>query len=344
MANVTLGSTGICVEQMAFGALPVQRDDTETAIRILRKAYEGGMRFFDTARMYTDSEEKLGKAFAPLGIREDIYIASKCMGRTPEEFWENLYTSLELLQTDYIDIYQFHNPPQVYLPGDGSGMYECMLEAKEKGLIRHIGFTNHSLENAHKCVDSGMYETLQFPFSYLTGEQELQLVEKCRKANMGFIAMKALSGGLISNSRAAAAFMLQYESVLPIWGIQHEHELDEFLAYIREAPAMTEELEAVIAKDRAELTGDFCRGCGYCMPCPVGIPINNAARMSLLLRRAPAAPYLEKDWQENMAKIDQCISCSQCAKKCPYGLDTPQLLKKNYEDYKNVLSGKTKIN
>ena len=157
---------------------------------------------------------------------------------------------------------------------------------------------------------------------------------------MGFIAMKALSGGLITNSAAAYAFLAQYDNVLPIWGVQRESELDEFLSYIDNPPVMNEELAAVIARDREELLGEFCRGCGYCMPCPVGIEINNCARMSLMLRRAPSAAWLTEDWQAKMKLIEQCLHCGKCRSKCPYGLDTPSLLQKNYTDYCEILAGK----
>ena len=343
MAKIRLGRSNICVEQMAFGALPVQRDDMDTAIAILRKSYEGGMRFYDTAHAYSDSQEKLGRAFGPLGIRENIYIATKCDGTTPEQFWSQLNNSLKMLQTDYIDIYQFHNPKICYRPGDGTGMYECMLEAKEQGLIRHISITSHSPAVAEEAVLSGLYDTLQFPFSYLSGPVEHRLVQLCKEHDVGFIAMKALSGGLITNSAAAAAFILDYDNVLPIWGIQREQELDEFLVYITNPPVMTAELQAVIDHDRGDLTGDFCRACGYCMPCPAGIEINNAARMSLLLRRSPSAQWLGEDWQAKMAKIEHCIDCGHCKLHCPYGLDTPTLLKKNYADYRDVLSGKASV-
>ena len=210
-------------------------------------------------------------------------------------------------------------------------------------MIRHIGLTNHHLTVAKEAIESGLYETLQFPFSYISGEQELELVELCRAKNVGFIAMKGLSGGLITNSAAAYAFEAQYDNVLPIWGVQRETELDEFLSYIDDPPRMNEELRAVIEKDRAELRGEFCRGCGYCMPCPVGIEINSCARMSLLLRRSPAAAHLSPEGQAKMKKIENCLHCNQCKAKCPYGLDTPALLARNYEDYKRVLAGEIKV-
>ena len=338
MAKVTLGNTGITVEKNSFGALPIQRISKEEAVKLLRRAYEHGISFFDTARWYTDSEEKLGEAFD--GIREKIFIATKTGASNAEEFWKDINISLGKLRTDYVDIYQFHNPAFCPKPGDGSGLYEAMLEAKEKGMVRHIGITNHRLNVASEAIESGLYETLQFPFCYLATEKDIELVERCRAAGMGFIAMKALSGGLITNSAAAYAFLAQYDNVLPIWGVQREKELDEFLSYIDNPPEMTKELSAVIAKDREELLGDFCRGCGYCMPCPAGIEINNCARMSLLIRRSPSAAQLTRETQEKMRKIEDCLHCGKCRSKCPYGLDTPALLEKNYKDYREILAGK----
>ncbi len=341
MVQVRLGKTEIIVDKNGFGALPIQRVNEDTAEKLLLRAYEGGMRFFDTARFYTDSEKKMGQAFK--GMREKVYIATKTAAVTPEAFWKDLNTSLENLQTDYIDLYQFHNPSFCPKPGDGSGVYEAMLEAKEKGMVRHIGITNHRLAVAKEAIESGLYETLQFPFCYLASEKELELVEMCKEADMGFIAMKALSGGLITNSAAAYAYLARYDNVLPIWGVQRMYELEEFLSFIENPPVMTPELQKIIDDDRAELAGEFCRGCGYCMPCPVGIEINNCARMSLLLRRSPAQLQLTEEVQEKMKLIEKCLHCGKCASKCPYGLDTPALLQKNYEDYKNVLQNQSMV-
>ena len=341
MDRIILGSTGLCVSKNGFGALPIQRISREEAVRLLRMAYEAGVDFYDTARGYTDSEEKLGEAFD--GIRDKVVIATKTGAPNAEGFWRDLETSLRNLRTDHIDIYQFHNPPFVPKPGDESGLYDAALEAKRQGKIRHIGITNHRLAVAGEAIESGLYETLQFPFSYISGEKELELVEACRRANMGFIAMKSLSGGLITNAAAAYAFAAQFDNVVPIWGVQRESELKDFLACIDEPPAMTDELRAVIEKDRAELGGDFCRGCGYCLPCPQGIEIFTCARMSLLIRRAPSAMQLTPESQAKMKKIEDCLNCGQCAARCPYGLDTPALLEKNYEDYKRILAGEVSV-
>ena len=334
MDMIRLGRTELLVTKNGFGALPVQRVGMEEAARILRRAYEGGINYFDTARFYTDSEEKIGRALGD--VREKIIISTKTMATTVEGFWEDLNTSLALLGTNYVDIYQFHNPAFCPKPGDGTGLYEAMLEAKEKGMVRHIGFTNHRLAVAEEAVRSGLYETLQFPFSYLASEKEEALVRLCEEYDVGFICMKALAGGLITRSDVAYAYLAQYP-VAPIWGIQRMSELEEFLSYQDNPPTLTEERLAYIEAERKELAGDFCRGCGYCMPCPVGIEINNCARMSLLLRRSPAALQLTPAVQAKMKKIEDCLDCGQCKAKCPYGLDTPTLLKKNLEDYKTFL-------
>lgn len=334
MDTIRLGRTNLVVNKNGFGALPVQRVEMTGAASLLRRAYESGIDYFDTARAYTDSEEKMGVALSD--VREKIIISTKTHAATPEVFWQHLAESLRLLKTDYIDIYQFHNPAFCPKPGDGTGLYECMLEAKAQGKIRFIGITNHRLAVAEEAVRSGLYDTLQFPFSYLADEKEEALVRLCEELDVGFICMKALAGGLITRSDVAYAYLNQFP-VAPIWGIQRENELDEFLSYQENPPAMTEERLAYVAKERTELVGEFCRGCGYCMPCPAGIEINTCARMSLLLRRSPTAGHLSEGGQAMMKKIENCIQCGQCKAKCPYGLDTPNLLKRNYEDYLTFL-------
>jgi len=338
MANIRLGKTEIITDRNGFGALPIQRISDDDAVYLMKKAYDNGITFFDTARFYTDSEHKVGLAFSDM--RDKVFIATKTMCNTVKEFWDQLETSLSELNMDYVDLYQFHNPAVCPKPGDGSGLYEAMLEAKAQGKIKHIGITNHRQNVALEAIESGLYETLQFPLNYLATDEDMEILRKCQEADMGFIAMKGMSGGLITNSAAAYAFLDQFENVLPIWGVQRESELDEFLSYMKDAPQMTAEIKAEIDRDRAELIGEFCRGCGYCMPCPVGIEINNCARMSLMIRRAPQSAQLTPLMQEKMLLIDQCLHCGQCSSRCPYGLDTPALLEKNLADYKEILEGK----
>ncbi len=341
MTTVRLGRTNIISPKNAFGALPVQRVSDEYAAFLLRKAYDSGITFFDTARAYSDSEKKLALALSD--VRENIVIATKTGALTVEGFWRDLETSLATLKTDYIDIYQLHNPPFCPNPGDESGLYDAMLEAKRQGKIRFIGFTNHRIDVAREAVLSGLYDTLQYPFCYLAIEKDIELVKLCAEHDVGFIAMKGLSGGLITKSDAAYAFMDMFDNVLPIWGIQRESELDEFLSYMDNPPEMTDEMQKIIDKDRKELLGNFCRGCGYCMPCPAGIEINNCARMAQLIRRSPSKNWLTEEYQAKMMQIEQCIGCGKCKTKCPYGLDTPELLRLNLADYKKILSGEETV-
>ncbi|WP_326975100.1 aldo/keto reductase [Caproicibacter sp. BJN0012] len=335
MNTVKLGKTNLVVNKNGFGALPIQRVDKKNAVRILRKAFDGGINYYDSARAYSDSEEKLGAAFS--WVRDQIVISTKTAAGNAEGFWKDLEQSLRDLRTDYIDIYQFHNPDFCPRPGDESGLYDAMLKAQAQGKIRFIGITNHRLSVAKEAADSGLYDTIQFPFSYLSTGADLKIVEACRDNGIGFIAMKALSGGLITDSAMAYAYLEQFDNVEPIWGIQRGSELDEFLSYQDRPPALSEEMKRRVESDRKELAGEFCRGCGYCMPCPAEISINTCARMSLLLRRAPQESYLSEKWQKEMKKIENCLHCNQCMSKCPYGLNTPDLLKKNYEDYQTFL-------
>lgn len=329
MNTIRLGRSELMVTKTAFGALPIQRISTAEAVKLVRRAYEGGINYFDTANMYTDSEEKLGLALKD--VREKVIISTKSAATDKQGAMAHIENSLRHL--GYIDLFQFHNPAVLPDISDPNGAFAAALEMKEKGYIRHIGITNHRHHIAKAAIESGNFETLQFPFCYLATDVDLELVELCKQADMGFIAMKGLSGGLLNNAAACHAFMQQYENVVPIWGVQRMEELEQWLSLAETSGAMTEELKAVIEKDRAELAGSFCRGCGYCMPCPAGIEINNSARMNMLLRRAPYRPYLTDEWYEKMHRIENCIHCDSCKSRCPYGLDTPALLQYMLKDY-----------
>ena len=332
MKKITLGKTGLVVTKPAMGCLPVQRCDTDYAVKLLRAAYDGGIRYFDTANMYTDSEYKMGLALSD--VRENIVISTKSTSTKKEGVLEHIENSLRMLKTDYIDLFQFHQMSRLPDVNDPDNEYAGALEAKKRGWIGHIGVTTHSVEIAEKCIESGHYETLQFPFSYISSERDLALAEKCKAADMGFIAMKGLAGGLLGpNARACCAFMNLYDNVAPIWGIQTMEELEQWLKLDEEEPRMDEEISAIIKKDRQELSGSFCRSCGYCMPCTVGIEIRNCARMNMLLRRSPWQPYMSDEWRAKMNMINDCVDCGLCSSRCPYGLDTPNLLKYMLKDY-----------
>ena len=331
MEKIRLGRTELYVTKTAFGALPIQRISKADAVHLVRRAADAGINYFDTANMYTDSEEKLGEALE--GIRQNVVISTKSAATDKKTAMAHIEESLRRLRTDYIDLFQFHNPAVLPDPTDPDGTFAAALEMKERGYIRHIGITNHRPKVARAAIESGNFETLQFPFCYLATETDFALVEDCKRADMGYIAMKGLSGGLLNNAAACYAFMAQYDNVVPIWGIQHEWELDQWLELTKNPPEMTDELKAVIEHDRGELAGSFCRSCGYCLPCAANIDIPQSARMSALLRRSPYQPYMTDQWYEKMHRIENCIHCDACKSRCPYGLDTPALLKRQLLDY-----------
>ncbi len=331
MKTIRLGRTNLHLPRSGFGALPIQRRSMNDAVTLLRKAADHGFTFFDTARYYSDSEEKLGRAFSDM--RDRIILATKAMESTRTAVLSSLETSLTNLQTDYVDLLQLHNPQTLPDPDDPQSAYAGLLAARELGRTRFIGITCHRLENALTAARSGRYDTVQFPLSPLSSPEDLSLIPVCKEHDIGLIAMKALSGGLITNAATSFAFLRQFDNVLPIWGIQREVELDEFIAMERNPPQLDDTLLATIEKDHTELSGRFCRGCGYCMPCPAGIEINWTARMSLLLRRAPSEGFMSSTWHDKMLKINDCTECGRCGKQCPYSLDTPSLLKENLADY-----------
>lgn len=335
MRTVRLGRTRLEVNALGFGALPLQRIPLNEAVRLLHRATDEGVAFFDTARMYTDSEQKLGAAFADR--RQRVIIATKAKSDTGAAVTQSLHDSLTTLGTDYVDILQIHNPSSVPLPGDGTGRYEALLEAKLMGKARFIGLSAHSLDRAVQALRSGLYDTIQYPFSFFASPQEVALVEECHTRDVGFLAMKALGGGLIRNIPAAFAFLAQHDHVLPLWGIQRMEELEEFLA-LRAAPPVWDEALARAAEEEKQALGtSFCRGCGYCLPCPAGIDIPYVARSALYLRRMPLQKVLGPVSRASMRAAMDCIQCHECAPRCPYGLDTPELVRVNLEAFVTFL-------
>jgi len=333
MERVRLGRTGLMVTRTAFGVLPLQRTPLPEAVRILRRALDAGINFYDTARAYTDSEEKLGAAFD--GLRDRVVIATKSGATTRAALLRDLETSLHNLRTDHVDVLQLHNPATVPDPTDAESALAGARQAQREGKTRFIGFTNHSLERACVAADSGAYDTLQFPLTTLADPRDLELIGRCQRLDLGLIAMKPLSGGLLTNVRAVFAFFRQYPNVVPIWGIQRMSELEEFVALEAAPPVLDQTLRARIEQDRRELSKAFCRACGYCLPCPAEIPIPMVARMPLLLRRMPYQQFMTAEWREKINRVRACINCGACRKRCPYQLDTPALLRAALADYES---------
>ena len=332
MQKIILGRTGLEVTRSGYGALPLQRIPIAEAVALLRQARDGGINFFDTARAYSDSEIKLGEAFG--GAWQDIIIATKTQAKDAATLKRDLEISLGNLKCDCIDIYQLHN--MQFVPAQDHELYQALLEAQSTGKIRFIGLTTHKLDIAKEAVESGLYDTIQYPLSCLSDDEELEMAERCQELNIGVIAMKAMAGGLLPSASLSMAYLRHLENVVPIWGMQFAHEVEEVLALEKTPPVLANdpELKARIDEQRQTLTGNFCRGCGYCLPCPANIQLNTIVRLPQLLRRSPWKERYSENFRAEMAKIEQCIHCGACKTRCPYGLDAEVMIVEALEDWK----------
>lgn len=326
MEKIRLGRTNLMVSRSGFGGIPIQRLSSAEAEKIIRKAYDNGIAYFDTARLYTDSEEKIGRSLSD--VRSNIHIATKSTSKTRKGVLADIQQSLKNLKTDYVDILQLHTPDPLPDPNDPESAYAGQVEAKKAGMTRFISITNHKYDNAVAAVKSGLYDTLQFPLSPISTERELAVIQLCKEHDIGIISMKGLAGGLINHAAPAFAFLRQYDNLLTLWGIDHEWQVDEFASLEKNQPALSDEMKEAIEKFRQDLAGDFCRGCGYCLPCPADIPIPMAARMPHHLKESPDSRLITEEWKEKMDRIEDCLDCGHCWENCPYELNTPELLKK----------------
>ena len=339
MEKMILGRTGLEISRSGFGALPIQRVSFEEAARLLNRALDAGINYIDTARAYSDSEAKIGAGVG--NRRSEFFIATKTHAKTGETLKKDLETSLRELKTDVIDVYQFHNPGFVPVPGGEDGLYDAAVQARREGKIRFIGITQHSIERAFQAVNSGLYDTMEYPFNHLSTERDRELVRLCSEKNVGFVAMKALSGGLVTDARLPFVFLREYANVVPIWGFQKMEELNQIIDMEQNPPVRTDEIDRLIERDRRELSGAFCRSCGYCLPCPAGIKIPQANRMMQLLGRAVWQNYVTAEWQREMEKIENCVHCGACAKRCPYGLKPYESMREQLKGYREFVKTHT---
>lgn len=335
MKTIVLGTSNIKCDQNAFGALAIQRLLMQDAIDLIQQAYNNGFCFFNTARFYTDSEEKIGIALKNIK-RKSFYIATKTKAETPATFWKDLNTSLNYLKTDYVDLYQFQCTNKIYKPNDGTGMYECMMKAKDDGFIHHIGLSTHNLKIAKNAIISGLYETIQYPLSYLSGKEELELISLCKNYNVGFIATKIRNDGLLPQMDLSIAYMSQFDNVLCVWDIQRESELNTLLDLTKKIPVLDDDKKDRIHKEVIKFTNHFCHGCKECLPCPKNIKIDTCLRSMLSYKRANE---IEPDIKNEMMKIKECVHCNLCRIRCPYDLDVPEMLKQNLKQYLNASGG-----
>ncbi len=339
MRKIRLGCTNLFVSEIGFGGIPIQRLTAEEAVAVVRRALDLGVTFLDTAHGYTTSEERIGQAIA--GRREGLVLASKSPARDGATFAEHLELSLKRLGTEYIDIYQFHgvNTPQDYerilAPG---GALERAREAQAAGRIRHIGITTHSLALAQEFVRSGHFETVMFPFNFISTEPETALLPLCRANDVALLAMKPMGGGVFEDARPAFHYLRQFPDVLPVVGIQDVREIEEIVALTEEPSELTPQDVADIERLRRELGTRFCRRCDYCQPCPQGIAISTVLSLRGFSRRFPEARTFGPWGQEVIEKAKTCRECGECESRCPYNLGIRDLLKEAIAWYEGALA------
>ncbi len=322
MQKVRLGKTNLMVTKLGFGGIPIQRDSEEEAVAVVRKALELGINFIDTAAGYSNSEERIGKAIADR--REELIIATKTHAMKGEEAERDLKQSLARLGTSYIDIYQFHGInddkmlARVIAPG---GPLSVAQQARTEGAVRHIGITSHSMATARAAVKTGYFETIMFPFNFITSEAADELLPLVRENDMGFIAMKPLGGGMIDNVALCIKYLLQFPDVVPIPGIEKVHEFDAVVApALAESWQLSEDDRREMERIKKELGSSFCHRCDYCQPCSAGIPISTIMTSNSLARRLPAFRVFSGRFAEAFEKADECIDCGKCEERCPYRL------------------------
>jgi uncharacterized protein len=335
-----LGKTGLEVSEVGFGAIPIIRLSFAEAEQVLRRALERGINFYDTAHLYVDSEEKIGRAFA--GQRQEVLLASKTIKRDRQGALEELELSLSRLGTDYLDLYQLHQVSQDLdwdiLTGT-DGALEALQRAQEAGKIRHLGVTSHSLAMAIRLVQTGLFSTVQFPFNFVETEAAQDLHPLARQLQVGILAMKPFCGGLVEDARVTFAYLRQFPDIVPLAGCDSVERLDQVADLYEGDLRVTPEVLAAMDRYRAELGDAFCHRCEYCQPCPHGVMVTPAMLYAIVAHRmgpAKAAAFATKA----MESVRLCEECGECTGRCPYQLPIPDVLKKHlamYDEHRQVL-------
>jgi hypothetical protein len=328
-----LGKTELQVSEIGFGAIPIIRLGQQEAGAVLRHALERGINFFDTANAYRDSEEKIGRALA--GQRDKIVIASKTMRRDAEGVREHLERSLQMLGTDYLDLYQLHQIAQekdwqaVSAPG---GALEEVIRARDAGKIRYLGVTSHSLPMALKLVRTGLFSTIQFPFNFIEEVAAVELIPLAQKLGMGYIGMKPFGGGAIDNAAIAFKYLRQYPDCIPIPGFESLAQIDEVIDFYAVPNRVKVADLSLMENYRQELGKRFCRRCEYCMPCPNGVLITPAMGYKIVVNRM--SPAVAVDFcKVPMETVANCNACFICVGRCPYDLQIPEIIKVHRDLY-----------
>ena len=334
MEKIRLGKTDMMITRLGFGSIPIQRVSDDEAIAVIRRCLELGITFIDTANAYSNSEERIGKVIS--GKREGLILATKSTSRTREGIERHLQQSLKQLGVESIDLYQFHNVSDFDACDkilDPDGPMAVVQEAKRAGVVKHIGVTSHVMDVAKKLVKSDRFETIMFPFNFITCEAADELLPLARERDMGFIAMKPLAGGMLDNVTVALKYLLQFPDVAPILGVEKVHEIEEATRVLVGPQVLTAAEQREMERLRQELGKTFCRRCEYCQPCTEGISISTVMTFLSLAKRLPPQTLFSGHWAETMEKAANCTQCGECEERCPYGLPIMEMVEENFNLY-----------
>ena len=338
LSLISLGKSGIMVTELGLGGIPIMRLSGDEAKLVIRHCFELGIRFFDTAHVYGDSEEKLGEALAP--FRDQVIIATKVWARDRKGAAHELAMSLDRLRTNYIDLIQCHNISKQEdlekVMGAG-GAYEALAEAKAKGQVGAIGFSSHNPDIAAKGCRLGKFVTLQFPFNFIENDPLEKVFPAAHEQGMGIIAMKPLGGGLLERADLCFRFLQEYPEVVPIPGIQSMDEIDEIISFYQDRRPLSRGDWEKIREIRGELGTRFCHRCEYCMPCEQGVQIPGVLMVKTQVRRFGYKEVVAMA-KDKIATVENCIECGECVERCPYGLPIPDMLQECLEIYQRFLS------
>jgi uncharacterized protein len=341
MEKIRLGRTGMMVTRLGFGGIPIQRLTEDDAVKVVSRCLDLGVNYLDTANGYTVSEERIGRAVK--GRRHNVFIATKSGARAAEDIEKNLELSLKRLGTDYIDLYQFHGVNDTAtldkILDPENGLMKVFEDAKKAGKIRHIGITSHQMDAAKAMVKTGRFETLMFPFNFITCEPADELLPLCRANETGFIVMKPLAGGMLSNPLIAFKYLLQFKDVVVIPGIEKVNEIEEIVRIYEGSPKMTAAERKKMQRMRDELGTRFCRRCDYCQPCEQQIPISMVMTFPTFVKRLPPDWYLKGFIPDAMAKAAGCVECGECEARCPFRLPIREMLAENYKLFEKIRAG-----
>ncbi len=339
MRQVTLGRSGLKVSAVGFGGIPIQRLSQDEAISVIRRALELGVNFIDTASRYGDSEEKIGAAIR--GRRNGVVLASKSPERTRDGILAEVDRSRRRLGVEKVDLYQLHgvSKPDAWERASGpAGALEGLKEARERGWIDHIGFTSHSLDLSLELVEEEAFETIQFPFNLVTAGPRERLIPRARDRNLGFIVMKPLCGGMYTNANLAFKFLNSFPDLVPIPGIERAEEIEEIVGVVKSAAVLHGAEKQGAERIARELGKLFCRRCGYCMPCPEGVPVQLAMIFESLLERLPLEKLVGTRAPEIAEGVAKCVECGTCEEKCPYDLPIIETIHRNAEKARQVIA------